>query len=234
MAFRLPTPTTYFVAPAPPVRLSSPPTTTDLSSPAGRRLPSPHRSLISSWLTGGEENARHQKSVLVQTKSLHAPLQSFENAEQGVEGGATQQAAGLAGLLCLERPLPAEVLRGLEYLATESSPFKVEVLRVGDRPRAVSTNEGGWVDALTSNFEPRVGESEHDHRLDSAQQMRLAVETQEAVRWLTTDIERVASLFARQASIVSGAAVSSSELTVKLELLNKGKCPRFHLDKVNR
>ncbi len=88
------------------------------------------------------------------------------------------------------------------------------------------------MDALTSSFEPRGRESKHDHRLDSAQQLLLAEEAQEVVRWLTKDIERVASLFARQASVFSAAAVSSSELTVKLELLNKGKCPRFHLDKV--
>lgn len=80
----------------------------------------------------------------------------------------------------------------------------------------------------------------------STPRRQLAVDVDAAVLWLVADIERVASLFAREASVLSAAAVSSSgdaaldavgaagrgDVTVKLELLNKGKCPRFHLDKV--
>lgn len=78
--------------------------------------------------------------------------------------------------------------------------------------------------------------------------------SEEARRWLTTDIERVAELFAQEMSRelsgteqdgsmvvplhagVGGVVIEKQaccmDVTVKLELLKKGKCPRFHLDKV--
>lgn len=65
-----------------------------------------------------------------------------------------------------------------------------------------------------------------------------------AWRWLQADVKRVAGVFAQQVleltdDICAGlpnTAVQQDavDVTVKLELLRKGKCPRFHLDKVRR
>lgn len=73
----------------------------------------------------------------------------------------------------------------------------------------------------------------------------------EAWRWLKQDIELAVVLFAEEASrhLTSDASITlvglraagggdgvpdaaGVDVTVKLELLEEGKCPRFHLDKV--
>lgn len=190
------------------------------------------------------------------------------------ETDETADAAGLAGLLCLDRSVPAEVLHGLEHLANITAPFKVEVLRAVGGPGASNSKNDGWLDTLTAGINEESfssnqaqetqlpessGKGRNRRRSEQAdplasnqdlgsipQQQHLSVETHEAVRWLKADIKRVASLFAREAFILSTVAMPSSEggtlgstavkrldeVTVKLELLKKGKCPRFHLDKV--
>lgn len=276
----------------------------DCSSRAARRLPQPHQSLISSWLVGGGDR-RPESPIQIQTQTLHAPLEIFENMRQAAKipddeqqdhDVTTTEAADAAGLLCLERPIPVEVLRGLGHLANAKAPFKVEVLRAGGGSGFNNDNKEGWVDALTANIsklcscrsstlageeldpgrrnqeffppdqpeEAQFWENSGKGRnrrtaevvdsfataggLDSfasPQQRQFAAEAQDAVRWLKADIKRVASLFAREASALPAAATSSfdnggrgaiwgrrDDMMVKLELMKKGKCPRFHLDKV--
>lgn len=63
-----------------------------------------------------------------------------------------------------------------------------------------------------------------------------------AWRWLQEDVKRVTNVFAQEVleltdDICTGLPVMAEQqdvvdVTVKLELLSKGKCPRFHLDKV--
>lgn len=65
-----------------------------------------------------------------------------------------------------------------------------------------------------------------------------------AWRWLQTDVKRVANVFTQEMleltdDICAGLGNAAeqqdvADITVKLELLSKGKCPRFHLDKVRR
>eukprot|EP00752_Nemacystus_decipiens_P016173 g14466.t1 len=296
-AFRL-QPTSAFIVPSPTVPFPSLATLADdLSSRASRRLPPHPQSLISSWLVGGEDR-RPESSIQILTQTLHAPLESFENMRQAAETLEQEQdhdvatavvagAANAAGLLCLERSLPAEVLHGLEHLTNVTAPFKAEVFRAGVGLGVNNANNEDELDSLTADFgkirsrsastlngaalDLRLCDQEFSppdqaeeaqflensrqrrnwrtaERVDSfalMPQRQLADEAPEAVRWLTADIKRVASLFAREASALSVAGISSlgdgkvgaveggrAGVTVKLELLNKGKCPRFHLDKV--
>eukprot|EP00903_Cladosiphon_okamuranus_P008883 g8505.t1 len=285
-AFQLP-PTTAFVAPTPPA------TPDDRTSRAARRFPPPRRSLISSWLVG--EDKRPENPIQIQTQTVQAQLDSFENTRQTADNleedeeehdVTATRAADSAGLLCLERAVPAEVLRGLEHLANITAPFKVEVVRAGGEMGVDNDGKEGWLDTLTANIsklgisssssltceESDLGwkqeylssdQVEEEQFLEkswkgrnrrkpkrkdsmaSPPQRQLAAESHAAVRWLKADIKRLGSLFAREASVLSAAAISSfgdgyrravgdcrDTLTVKLELLNKGKCPRFHLDKV--
>ncbi|CAM9824287.1 unnamed protein product [Ectocarpus sp. 12 AP-2014] len=287
-------PAVGFLAPPPPLLPSSPRATPlDVSTRAKLRSPSRHRSLISSWLTGVDREHRQpshqQKAVQVTTQTLHTPLERFENTQfaEHPRGGVAAEGAGAArlaaGLLCLEREIPDQILRGLEELADNAAPFKVEVLRPGSR-RGDSDdagNEGeGWLDKIaasignsisSSNAGGRDNEGEERQSENLARrrvqgetlqdyesplnpyvpslQQQLDVEAQAAVRWLKADVKRVARIFAREISVLSdepggtsllGAAreplarkdEKTVDVTVKLELLKKGKCPRFHLDKV--
>ncbi|CAM9171815.1 unnamed protein product, partial [Pylaiella littoralis] len=291
-------------------------------SPTPLPLPSsPHRSLISSWLTGVDrENGRpeSQNSIQIETQTLYAPLESFEKTQanhrthqqQQQRGVAAEETGPAAGLWCLERPIPEEVLRGLGRFVDDTAPFMVEALRAGGS-RGIDNNhdyDEGWLDTLTAGINtlggsyasantggefgldrqhylpPNDGSEERrrlgnsgrrsnvsrtstqqqkgsvasDQNLDLMQHQQLEIEPQESVRWLKADIKRVANLFAREVSVILAAAVSSSgqgtvgaagkeqvmeeeeeeeeedcaaDVTVKLELLKKGKCPRFHLDK---
>lgn len=225
----------------------------------------------------GGEDTRPIGSIQIQTQTLHAPLESFENMRQAAESQGQQQhdittgALGSAGLLCLERSMPSEVLRGLGHLANVTTPFKVEVLRAGGGLGVNDDDKEGWLDTLTE--ESGLGRSQDvcsSGQADEAlflenssrgrnrrmpqqvgslasmpQRQQLAAEVREAVRWLKADVKRVASLFTREASALSAASATAAatslcgavgkrrdDVTVKLELLNKGKCPRFHLDKV--
>lgn len=197
------------------------------------------------------------------------------------EAGAARLAAGL---LCLERQIPDQVLRGLEELADNATPFKVEVLRPGrrqgDSDGAAKEGEG-WLDKLAAGIGSSSSSSNADGRDNAGEERRsenlarrvqgatlqhgenllhpklprlqqqLDVEAQAAVSWLKADIKRVARIFAREISVLSDepgeTAVldsateplarkdeSAVDMTVKLELLKRGKCPRFHLDKVKK
>ncbi|CBJ48457.1 conserved unknown protein [Ectocarpus siliculosus] len=217
------------------------------------------------------------------------PLESFENTQfaEHPRSGVAAEGAGAgrlaAGLLCLERQIPDQILRGLEELADNATPFKVEVLRPGSRrgDSDDADNEGdGWLDNLVASIgnsssssnaggrdnageEPRSenlarrriqGEILQDDasplhpKLPNLQQ-QLDVKAQAAARWLKADIKRVARIFAREISVLSDEPGETSllgiateplarkdkrtvDVTVKLELLTRGKCPRFHLDKV--
>lgn len=63
----------------------------------------------------------------------------------------------------------------------------------------------------------------------------------EAARWISADIERMTAMFGDEINRLFSADVRYSacgdkgmriDITTKLELLQRGKCPRFHLDKV--
>lgn len=87
------------------------------------------------------------------------------------------------------------------------------------------------------------------------QRQQVSSVTDKAVRWLKMDVKRVANIFVQEITSLNqgvhavGATVAAApafpaaaraggdggdavDVTVKLELLKKGKCPRFHLDKV--
>ena len=188
------------------------------------------------------------------------------------------------GLLCLERAMPDELMRGLGLLADVTAPFKAEALHC-------SGEEGGgkWLDVLTDPFliavsdilslktsssqknglreEEQEGDdfvgwrradlrrerlsSPHDGLELEVDETRESENGMEALRWLKADIKRIARIFAREVSsdarckgVTAGRWEGEGEreeeeeeeemidITVKLELLRKGKCPRFHLDKV--
>lgn len=194
------------------------------------------------------------------TQTLHAPFEHFESPE-GAQHPAEQTPVEFGeehGLLCLERTVPDEVMRGLEFLADTLGPFKAEVVRPqrGD----------DWLEALITDpllagvrwseseeFDP-TAHDDLEERLEnsgrgSAEKLKLPppspprFEAREAAaRWLKADVKRVASVFAREVAyawslrpggVPAGVGDEESvDLTVKLELLRKGKCPRFHLDKV--
>ncbi|CAM9695481.1 unnamed protein product [Scytosiphon promiscuus] len=319
-----------FLVPAPQLHLhpSSPeaaPSSAALSGRTDRRSPLPLGSLISSWLPGAdreEKRADEQNSIQVATQTLRAPFDSFEAPQPDASGplyqeskqqqqqqrkSVTEEAARLAGLLCLERSIPGDVLSGLEHLAGDAAPFKVEVLRAGGGRRSGGDTrwyssddadgddvDDGWLETLVnplgsssssssssapldaagqqrSNVSARKGRSQEmtptaspthppaaDARLDvqpaDLRRQQLGVDgAQEAVRWLKEDVRRVANVFAREVLAVMAAEAASApgeiveglgaeqlvkeddspaDVTVKLELLKRGKCPRFHLDKV--
>ncbi|CAM9600282.1 unnamed protein product [Ectocarpus fasciculatus] len=284
-------PAVAFLAPQPPLLPKATPVALSTRR-AELRSPSRHRSLISSWLAGVDREQyqlNKQKSVQVTTQTLRTPLESFEKTQlaEHRRGGEAAQEAGAArlaaGLLCLERPIPDQILRGLEELADNATPFKVEVLRPGGRQGGFddTDNEGeGWLDKLAASIgnsssssnarrkddegeerrsenvsRRRIqeeilqdGDSQLHPKLPNLQQ-QLDVEAQAAVRWLKADIKRVARIFAREISVLTDeiceetALFSSAmeplardestiDVAVKLELLKRGKCPRFHLDKV--
>ncbi|CAB1098843.1 unnamed protein product [Ectocarpus sp. CCAP 1310/34] len=287
-------PAVGFLAPPPPLLPSSPRAApVDLSTWAKPRSPSRHRCLISLWLMGVDREQRQprhqQKAVQVTTRTVHTPLESFENRQfaEHPRNGVAAEEAGVArlaaGLLCLERQIPDQIMRGLEEFADNAAPFKVEVLRPGSRrgDSDDADNEGeGWLDKIaasignsssSSNAGGRDNEGEERRSENLARrrvqgetlqdyesplnlnlpslQQQLDVEAQAAVRWLKADIKRVARIFAREISVLSdepgetsllGVATEPSagkdertfDVTVKLELLKRGKCPRFHLDKV--
>lgn len=179
------------------------------------------------------------------------------------------------GLLCLERAIPEEVLRGLRLLAGAAAPFKAETLH--------SWAEGeDWLNTLTDPLffgatsdippcskslsqnnnglqeEELEGEDAGGGRRADLRRKRLSSPNNEvgggellvvqdsensveALRWLKADVKRIARIFAREVSSdarCGGWFKAGKEegermdVTVKLELLKKGKCPRFHLDKV--
>lgn len=198
------------------------------------------------------EQDRH----LIETKTVHAPLAGCFNVPlTGTGDGATTEFGEEHGLLCLERVIPDEVARGLWKLADTAVPFKAEVLR--------GRSSDGWLDGLvTEPFRAATGTTivsalssrEHDRRekprddgagLLRAQQSPPLEPALEAVRWLKGDVERIASLFSREVSAVEAPwpgwprvvaakrGVGETDVTVKIELLRKGKCPRFHLDRVS-
>ena len=254
----------------------------------------PNRSLVSSWLSFNreeeeeeeeaeeEEEESQQRSATTQT--LHAPFESFEALGRSTALSAAQTARGRAaaaavvhfgaehGLLCLERAMPDELLRGLGVLADAAAPFKAEAL--------VSRGGGeeDYLDALTDPFVvaasdnvPRPFSTKNDpqeeqgddvedrrrkprwKRLSSPSDQNGVMQNSEkrieALRWLKADVKRIARVFAQEISSDpgSGGVTAGKEggeggggeggvidVTVKLELLRKGKCPRFHLDKVRR
>lgn len=251
----------------------------------------PNRSLLSPWLSFDrrhrdddkeeEEEEEQSRQRWATTQTLHAPFESFARTERGTAAAAAATAAPAVvhfgtehGLLCLERAMPDELLRGLGALADAAAPFKAEAL--------LSSRGGGeeeWLDTLTDpfiaagnnvpcSFSPKNGLQEEqgggdvEGRRANPRRERLPSpndqsnggmqdsESIEALRWLKTDVKRIARVFAREVSSDPGCERVTAgreegeeggeveggiiDVTVKLELLKKGKCPRFHLDKVRK
>lgn len=193
-------------------------------------------------------------------------MESFEEPQPEADGplhrhqqnGVTEEVASLAGLLCLERSIPNEILDGLEQLAGVAVPFKVEVLRAGGGRQPggdtrwysggdAEDEDDGWLETLVDPL--GNGSSSSSAPVDED-----GDGVQEALRWLKEDVRRVADVFSREVSSVMAAEAAfasgeivvgtsatklmrqdetPSDITVKLELLKRGKCPRFHLDKVS-
>ena len=196
---------------------------------------------------------------------MHAPFESFEalGSAARTEGKAAAVHFGTEdGLLCLERKIPAELLRGLDVLADAAAPFKAEaVLSRGGEEERLDTLTDPFVAASNNipcssltvleehggDFEGRRRAYPRWKRLSPNDQISRmqGAESIEALRWLKADVKRIAGVFAREVSsdpgcegITAGKEEEWEEggggidVTVKLELLSKGKCPRFHLDKV--
>lgn len=255
-----------------------------------------------------------EKTVVVETKTLRVPLSTcLSPNEKGSEEDDTSRQICWEehGLICLERVIPENVLRGLEILAEASSPFKTKVVRLGGRERAEEGGIVACVETLIAPLVPSIALSDQPsfqvpdelesvaqlcNTLDSVERQLPTSPHQQDVQsygtdgivssttevamsdkdvaeivrlqarkacgveawcWLKEDIKVAATLFAeegfRQAtpqgassveggawfpfSVINGIADEAAtpetvDVTVKLELLEKGKCPRLHLDKV--
>lgn len=212
-----------------------------------------YRLLVSSCVAV-ERDGEMPPRPNIETQTLHVPFGSFSQMENNAKvptGETVIEFEEEHGLLCLERTVPDEVFRGLEDLVDQSAPFKVEVIR--------SQSNEDWLDTLATEPFLRnmvLTSSQHGDRNEQAHSAsRLTgnlrnraflepdvVEARETIRWLKVDVKRVTDVFDREISrllaLCPGAAFvgegeeGSVDITVKLELLKKGKCPRFHLDKV--
>lgn len=200
----------------------------------------------------------HQRTSIVETSTSHAPLLHVDDHEQ--DQWRLAEPWEEHGLLCLERTIPEEILRGLENLSYSSEPFKLEAVRGDELAWAESLTS-----ALTSLSEHKRGAADRHHADNKALPESLrdsepslgstgnpqsaggascgGRDALEAARWLAGDVKRVAGLFAKEASRLSPDASGEPsprgpdtgvDVTVKLELLERGKCPRLHLDKVSR
>ena len=210
---------------------------------------SPRSRLPVLALTRPSDDSKPNESRFIQTKSLRAPRGTTVAPEGCAHLGVPFEFTQDQGLLCLERTIPDEISQSLGRLVEEVAPFKVEVFR-----GSLGAN-GRWLDTLIQPFLAGsssgsfVGEPSRQHSRTRVKRngpspdlySELADDIDVAVRWLTADIDSVARLFAREVANSStpwpGLTVAAKEggeidLTVKLELLKKGKCPRYHLDRV--
>lgn len=183
------------------------------------------------------------------TNALSVPLEVFERKIAAREGERVATEKEEYGLLCLKRPIPNEILRGLGSLAGSAAPFKTQALRRTD-------SDEDWLGTLTAPLlqtctSARAGNNQQKRHaqgplimagtpLESDGPKAGADRLEDSWRWLQTDVKRVANVFAEEVlgltdELRAGLTAERQEgvdVTVKLELLGKGKCPRFHLDKV--
>lgn len=203
-----------------------------------------------------------ESNRIIQTKTLQAPLASFAAPKVRSAPSRTEPPVIFReddGLLCLERVIPNEISRRLERLAKAFNPFKVEAYRGGlldttehwldtliEPFLAGSISSSCFRDPsqhqrVTSS--DRVPQAEKNVLSVALNSEELAEPIEDAVIWLRDDISNVAKLFAQEVAgwsaswprfdmTVKGKEGGEVGLTVKLELLRKGKCPRYHLDKV--
>lgn len=136
-----------------------------------------------------------------------------------------------------------------ECLDTLTDPFIIDASN--NLPRSFSTKnypqeeQGDDVEGRRKN--PRRNRLLSPN--DQNGSMQDSEESVEALRWLKADVKRIARVFAREISSDPGSGGVTAgreceeggggrggiiDVTVKLELLRKGKCPRFHLDKVRK